>query len=84
MTLFVKVTTVDHTGKRETMRLQILSESATWLRGWKVNAEGDTIGDYYDKDGVLHQVEYLIDKGAIVKRVPLVHDLKYGTLKEAK
>jgi hypothetical protein len=80
MSDYVKLTTVDHTGKRSTFLLQILSEDAVRLRGLKVNAAGDDFESHYNASGDVVEVQRLIAQGAIVRRVPMVMNLHYGTL----
>lgn len=72
---FARVRTLDHTGTRRTILLNITAEDNRFLRGIEVNRDGLPIVPR-DADERLH----IIDKAAILTRVALVQDRKYGTL----
>lgn len=81
--IYERLTTLDHTGKRQTANYRILSEGPKWLRAWKVDKAGETTEDHF-KGETLIVVEHLIEKACITKRVPLRMNNHYATLEEAR
>jgi hypothetical protein len=80
MTRFVKLWFKKGTpGKAKTMLLEVISETPSWWFGRKVNRFGDD-NSYQRKDGVIVDVQQLIDKNAVEKFKELTMDKKYGEL----
>ena len=67
-----KVTIKPYDKRRQTMFLDITKETALWLVGNRVDAEGCT----------MHQI-HVIDQSAVCKRTPQIISLHYGCFEDA-
>lgn len=76
---YVRLSTVDHAGKKQTVTLRLVSEDNKFLSGHAVDKEGAVIGKK-QADGPYIQQLHVVDKGTITKRTPLRMNNTYGEL----
>jgi hypothetical protein len=77
-TRYERITAVGADGKRMTRRCEIISESDAFVLAHILDAEWDR-GGTFDAEGNEIDRHWLIDKGAITKRVPMRQNPIYGT-----
>ena len=69
---YERISIRDYSGKRSTILVRITSESDKWLSGWKSLKDGDRTEEFH-----------VIDKSAIMKRIPMKMNNHYGELEIA-
>jgi hypothetical protein len=82
VSVYARISTKDHTGKRSTVLLEILSESDTAIFGQQVDNHGVKVGKWDEEQQAWVETQWLIFTETVTKRVPMEQDLHYGGLKE--